>query len=167
MQRRRNLFCGLALHVIEPLSLPHPLHLVLAQGHHAQIGLQVAVHSSSQERVEIGGQFSGMLIITAAMDAFPQLQIALGTEILQQRCGHHICTSKVPARFQSDGPNEVRKLLVETFKRVGFAGLCPPVQLFILHSAPPPLRLKISFLALAVLWDGSFSQLHNADTDAP
>jgi hypothetical protein len=167
MQRRRDLFSGLALHVVEPLSQPHPLHLVLAQGHHSQIGLQIAVHSSPQKRIEIGGQFSGTLVIAAATDAFPQLQTALGTEILQQRRGHHICTSKVPARFQSDRPNEVRQLLMELFKRVGFAGLCPPVQFFVRHALPPPLRLKISPLALAVPWGGSFSQHRSAGTAAP
>ena len=126
-----------------------------------------AVHASSQERIEIGGQFPGTLVITAAKDSFPQFQTAFGAEILRQRRGHHVCTFKVPARFQSDGPNEVCKLLVEPFKRVGFAGLCPPVQLFVLYSVPPLFRLKISVLALAVPWDGPFSQHHNANTDAP
>ena len=70
--------------MIEPLSLPHPLHHVLAQGHHSQIGLQITVHPPTQEGIEISSQFPGMPIITAAMNPFPQLQIAFGAEILQQ-----------------------------------------------------------------------------------
>ena len=134
-----NLRHRFVLRVIEPLGQTHPFHLVLAQGHDAQVGLQIAIHPPTQEGIEIGGQLPSLLVIAAGLETLPQFQVSFSAQILQQcyRCG--IFTPKAPGRVQGDGPDEVLQLAVELFKGIGVTAPHFLIQVLIRHKPPPPL----------------------------
>lgn len=134
--RHRFVLC-----IVEPLGQPHPRHFVLAQGHDAQVRLQIAIHPSTQEGVEPGGQLTLILVITVGLYPLPQLQTPLSAQILQQRRCGSVRTPKFSGRIQGDGSDKVLQLFVELVKGTGVTVPNLLIQFLVCQKPPPPFFL--------------------------